>query len=246
VALPLENTLEGGTNTTTISAANSGGASGNAFDSIVGTGPTFSSTSAAHGSLAMAPLTTTQSMVQWAASIGTPTEIWIRAYLNIQGNPSANCPFIYVRDQTNAANNCGIRVNSSRVLAITANGSTTVVAFTNVPALSTWVRVELHCLISGGNATCDGRYFASPDAPTATETQTTTQTTTATSFGAVRFGANLTSSGQLLLDDVQVNGTGFPGPYVPHRQPPFHESLAMANRPRLPRPNPRMPLTAWR
>jgi hypothetical protein len=245
VALPLENTFEGGTNTTAISAANSGGASGSAFDSLVGTAPTFSTTHAAHGALGMTPSTAAQSMVQWVASFGTPTEIWVRAYLFINANPSVNVPFIYVRDQTNANNICGIRLTTARVAGVTANGSTTVVAFTNVPPLSTWVRFELHCLISGGNATCDGQYFATLDAPTATETQTTTQTTAATSFGAIRFGANVANTGQLWLDDVQVNGAGFPGPYVPRKQPPFHESLAMANRPRVPT-RPRLPLVAWR
>jgi hypothetical protein len=245
VALPLENTLEGGSNTTAISAANSGGASGNAFDTVIGTAPTFSTTQKAHGALSMTPSTAAQSMVQWAAAIGTPTEIWLRCYCFINANPSANCPFIYCRDQTNAANNAGARLTTARVLGITANGSTTVVAFTNVPALTTWFRVELHCQITGGNVVCDGRYFASLDAPTATETQTTTQATTHTSFGAVRFGANVASTGALFLDDVQVNGTGFPGPYVPHRQPAFHESLALAVRPST-APRPRMPLAAWR
>lgn len=227
MALPLANTFEGGSNTTAISAANSGGASGNAFDSLVGTAPTFSTTSAAHGTLAELPATTAQSMVQWVASFGTPTEIWVRAYLRIQANPSVNLPFIYVRDQTNAANICGARLTTTRVLGITADGSTTVVAFTNVPALTTWVRVELHCLISGGNATCDGRYFAAMDSGTATETQTTTVATAATSFGAIRFGHNVASTGGLLLDDLAVNGTGFPGPSLFRVPPPMIQRAAV-------------------
>jgi hypothetical protein len=211
VALPLVNTFEGGTNTTAISAANSGGVSGNAFDSLVGTAPTFSSTQKAHGALGMSPTTAAQSMVQWAASFGTPTEFWTRMYVFINANPSVNVPFFYSRDTTNAANVTGARLTTARVLGVTANGSTNVVAFTNVPPLTTWFRVELHCLISGGNATCDGLYFASMDAQNPTETATHTIATTATSFGAVRYGANVASTGALFLDDLVVNSVGYPG-----------------------------------
>ena len=50
----LTNSFEGGTNGTGITAANSGGASGNAFDNVLGQfggTVTYSSTVAAHGSL---------------------------------------------------------------------------------------------------------------------------------------------------------------------------------------------------
>lgn len=216
MALPLKNTFEGGTNGTAITSVNSGGASGDLFDGTIGTAPTFSSTQTAHGALGMSSATAAQSQVGWSTAIGgTPAEIWIRAYCFINANPSVNVPFIYARDQTNAANNCGVRLTTARVLGVTANGSTTVVAFTAVPALTTWFRVELHCLISGGNATCDALYFAQKDAGQPTETRSTTVATTHTGFGAVRFGANVASTGALFLDDLMVNDTGFPGSASP-------------------------------
>lgn len=208
----LVNSFEGGTNTTAISAANSGAASGNAFDAIVGTAPTFSSTHASHGLLGMAPVTTAQSMVSWTTSIGTPTELWSRCYIFITAAASTNMPFIYYRDSGNAANLSGVRVNTGALtIGISANAFTNAVNFTNALTASSWARVELHSLISGGNLTCDGRLFLTPDSNTPTETQTTTQTTTATSFGAIRFGSNLAQTTTVWYDDVGVDTTGWMG-----------------------------------
>ena len=211
MALPLENTFQGGTNAVAISNANSGGASGTAIDSIVGTAPNFSSTNTIHSLMSMNPVTTAQSMVQWVAAMGTTTELWARWYVFMGTNPSVNLPICYVRDTTNAANVCGLRLTSARVAGITADGSTTVQAFTNVQALTTWARYEIHCLISGGNATTDGRLYLTPDSMQPTEVQTITTATAATSFGAIRFGANLTSTGTLWMAGLCVNGVTWPG-----------------------------------
>jgi hypothetical protein len=219
VTLPLENSFEGGTNTTAMSGANSGGASGDPFDGVIGTAPTFSTTHAMHGSFGMAPATAAQSMVAWIASVGTPTEIWARCYIYFSGTSSVNLPFIVSRDQTNATNVCGIRVSTAMIPGITANAFTGTTPFTSTVPLSTWVRFEIHCLISAGNASTDGSYFATADAVTATETKSTASiATTATSFGAVRFGTNLAQTQAVWLDDVKVSGDGYPGPATLPRQ----------------------------
>jgi hypothetical protein len=211
VALPLNNTFEGGTNTTAISAANSAGASGNAFDSVVGTAPTFSTTHAAHGTLAMTSATAAQSMVQWVASLGTPTEIWSRFYLFLTGNPSVALPVMWARDSTNAANASGLRVNTTSNPGVLANA--TFVNFTSVIPATTWVRVEVHSLITGGTTvTTDARYYATADSVTATETQTTGAVAqTISAFGAIRFGANLAQTNAVWMDDVACAPDGWIG-----------------------------------
>src|SRR5712672_1763560 len=91
MALPLANNAEGGSNGTTVSNANSGGTSGNAWDLIsVVTGGVcqFSNTSPAHGSLCYAfstGATAGSSLIGWTTSVGTTTTLYGRAYYKITG-----------------------------------------------------------------------------------------------------------------------------------------------------------------
>ena len=213
MALPLANSFEGGTNTTAISAANSGGASGDPVDSTVGTAPTFSTTHAAHGGMGMSCATASQSMVQWVASFGTPTEFWCRWYVWITGTVSAVLPICVARDATNAANASILRIGTTMIPSVVSNATAT--AFTSVVPAATWVRFEMHGLVGGGGTTVttDANYFATMDAVTATESKTTAAIaqTTAT-FGAIRFGANLAQTQAIWMDDVEVNANGYPGP----------------------------------
>lgn len=224
----LTNNFEGGTNTTTISTVNSGGASGYAFDSNPGTAPTFSNTQTAHGGMAMAPVTSAQSMVSWGTKLvafGAPTEFWARFSFFLTGTASTNVPIMYHRDQTDTNNLTGIRINTGTTgIGITANGSTAVTNLTNTVPLNTWVRFEMHSLISGGNATCDVQYFASLDSMIPTETQTITAATAATGFGSIRMGNNVAQTTTFWYDDLAASTTGWIGPV---------DTLGLAQRPRI-------------
>jgi hypothetical protein len=163
--------------------------------------------------MAMTPNTGAQSMVQWVASFGTPTEFWGRFSLYLTASPSAVLPVMVARDATNAANASLLRISLARVPSVGSNA--TIVAFTSVIPTATWVRFEFHGLVGGGGTTVttDANYYASVDSTVITETQTTgaVAQTTAT-YGAVRWGANLAQTSTFYMDDLQVNGTGYPGP----------------------------------
>jgi len=77
----LVNSFEGGTNGVTVSAANSGGGSGNAFDSVtIGTGASIIyDTTQTQGALA-AKVATGASVstvfATWSTAMGTQTTVW--------------------------------------------------------------------------------------------------------------------------------------------------------------------------
>jgi hypothetical protein len=89
----LTNSFESGTNGTTITTGNSGGASGNAFDVTEASGTSilvYSNTQAAHGSLSaeFANNGDGANSVSWSTSLGTQTQVWFRAYVYFTANPS--------------------------------------------------------------------------------------------------------------------------------------------------------------
>ena len=77
MALPLSNSSEGGSNATSVTTGNSGGASGDAWNTVVSSGsfPTFSSTNPAHGTGLGYRFETANPVVplyvQWDTSLGT-------------------------------------------------------------------------------------------------------------------------------------------------------------------------------
>ncbi len=73
------NTAEGGSNGTTVTIANSGGASGNAFDQVTA-GITYSSSAATRGSLGFATSTASTQYVRWSI---TDTQVLLRSYIRI-------------------------------------------------------------------------------------------------------------------------------------------------------------------
>jgi len=88
-AVALSNSAEGGTDTTAVTTANSGGTSGNAWDTVTGA-PTFSATHAAHGTLCYSFPAATATNVQWsAASIGMMATLYARLYVYPTANPAA-------------------------------------------------------------------------------------------------------------------------------------------------------------
>jgi hypothetical protein len=95
---PLRNTFEGGTDGTTITQANSGGASGDAWSTapIIGTGVTltYSSLQAAHGALSMRivqPATPASTRVEWDALGALTGNVYFREYLFLPTYSARSC-----------------------------------------------------------------------------------------------------------------------------------------------------------
>src|SRR5690242_18849335 len=105
-APPLANTFEGGTNGTTITTANSGGASGDAFSAgTIGAAGTlkFDNTHS-RDSLAVkiANASSQVSQVEWRSLGGLTGNVYFRAYIYITALPNAHWYFARCQSSTNA------------------------------------------------------------------------------------------------------------------------------------------------
>lgn len=148
-----QNTADGGTDGGTVTAANSAGGSGTAWDLVsIPTGAlTFSAAQAQQGALSYAVTTTASSagegLLRWGDSLGlTAASSRVFVYLPA-ANPTVNTSL--VRFSTNnagtVANACTLTLNTIGKLLV--QDSAGAVLFTSASALpkSTWVRLELYC-----------------------------------------------------------------------------------------------------
>jgi hypothetical protein len=211
----LSNTFNGGTNGGALTAANSGGGSGNKFDAVscAGGAATYSSSSA-HGPLAgaFAP-STTACYVQWgASSITATTSSYGRAYINL-GTTTDPATILAKLETAGFARDAQINLTTADKLSIIDANNTKQVTFTNsVP--SGWVRIEWHLVNSTTAGSLTVSMYAG-DSTTAIETHTVNGINTGASFGALQLGSVFTTTTAMTpfkLDDVAYGTAGALGP----------------------------------
>jgi hypothetical protein len=143
------NTLEGGTNGTTITPANSGAASGNAFDTaqVGGTNGVcaFETTRAFAGTVSAAiatGVTVVDPYIGWTFPGGQPA-IWTRFYAWVTANPAANWRMSAVYGTAPNVNmRAFLRFNTAGKLVILDSTSAVIYTSTASFPLGSWVRVE--------------------------------------------------------------------------------------------------------
>jgi hypothetical protein len=221
VPVTLTNNLEGGTDGTTITTVNSGGASGNAFDNVViGTGATatYSATHAAHGGLGLAVSTgstAATALCRWDSSLGVQTTLYGRTYLYVTGAPSSSDSVIEF--QNASASRGGIQITTGLQWLVQDAAFATLYTSTHIIPIGQWVRVEWEIVFSATAGQAIVNYYESFDSTTPTETFTSSTTQ---NFGAgcdtMIFGWSTAHSNQPLLyfDDLGVSTVGFLGPVV--------------------------------
>ena len=220
MALPLNNNAEGGTSGTTVTAANSGGASGDAFDSIsIGTSAafTFDNAQAAHGTLGykyVEPATAVNISAAWTTAFGSQTTVFGRFYFYSTANPTGSLRAIRLFVAGVLKANFNITTGGKLEFKDTATTTTsTGVAI----ALSAWNRVEFQCTVSAGAATLEMKLWKTADSSgAADDTITVTNGNTGSvAFDQIRFGiSGFATNYTFWLDDLNVNSTGYPGPVV--------------------------------
>jgi hypothetical protein len=227
MAVYLTNSFEGGTNGTTISAANSGGNSGSAFNVVtIGTGGalTFSNTQAAHGSLSaefVEPASAVTITVAWTTSLtgsSIPT-VYFRAYVWYASLPSQGVRIVSVLNGSTFLG--GLQLNTTGKLSplsaagtaqtFTGNGIT---ATTNALNTGAWSRIEGFITGSATVGQISVSIFNTPDSVTPTETEATAATiNTSAAITQLRFGDSSTApSFTCYLDDLGGSDTGYLGP----------------------------------
>lgn len=232
--MAVANSFEGGTSGTTITAANSGGGSGDAFNTV--TGPPAAGTLAFDAAQSQDTLaakiatagTAGTCMVQWIASYGTlatGTEDYGRAYFRITGTATTAFTLVSLRNGAAGANVASrIQVNTSNRIVIT-DGAPNVVKATgtvSIPA-NQWVRIEYR-LKPGATSTTgevEVRLYLNGAAEVGSHDeviQSLTVDTGSVAATAVYWGLNTSaanmplSGGSFWLDNIRARDTTWSGP----------------------------------
>lgn len=230
----LDNTAEGGTNTTTVTTGNSGGASGNAWDSVaVGGALTYDNTHS-RGALAYKVVgdTVNPTYMTWTTALGTAAEVWGRVYLYLTAAPSAATGLVRIRVGGVQTMRIQLATAGAGQLEIRKNsGNTLVGTVATACATNQWIRFEYHLLAVTSGAQLEVRLYNTADSATATDQFSSTgDTLTSANVDEVSVGHhNASAASTIWVDDIDVNTVGWPGPSVtalPHL-------LARGQRPRL-------------
>lgn len=167
-APPILNTFESGQpDTTVITTANSGGDAGTAFNAITAS-PTFSTTQAHSGTLAMRWDTTAtfaQIHADWTGLGSITTSVWFRFYLYLTANFSGSAPrLIGVRTST-PGNSAFLSMSSTGQLNAMNAAQTGLGAGSVAVNLNAWVRIEFRVLSSTTVGEFEWWLYNTPEAP---------------------------------------------------------------------------------
>lgn len=213
------NTAEGGSDGTTVTTANSGGSSGDAFDSVVinGVGTlAYRSAHAAHGGLSYGvnPDISQLCYVQWSTTIGTQTDFYGRCYLYLTANPSSNTINL-LRFLNGTALAAAVRVSAAGKLQAIDAAGTQQGGTTAVVSLNTWIRIGWHVVTNATTGSIEVKLYNTPDSLTPTETLTLTGLNTNTQATVYRFGMAVLAGvdfPEFFIDDLGITTAGYPGP----------------------------------
>lgn len=214
----LNNGGEGGTDGAAVTSGNSGGVSGNAWDSVTGA-PTFDSAHA-YGSLAykfdLAASSTSRQLI-WSSALGTQSEVWGRFYLWTGAAPPVTNRVGIVRGLVGGGQAFRITWETDGTIAFrdAGNGITgggTMVTSAALPS-NQWVRVEFHAIPLSSTGTAELRVYHNADSTTATQTLSTTSSNMVAGVDSLQWGAfvGATCTATFWLDLINANTTGFPG-----------------------------------
>lgn len=213
------NTLEGGTNGTTVSTGNSGGASGDAFDlASAGSGATvaFENAQKAHGALSMAVATGGTAAVAYAGWNITARKFWGRFYIYRTATETANTRVAAAYGTSPASAPRGfIRIANGGKLVACDAASTILWTSTNALPINQWIRIEfmMDCDASAGQFNLS--YYNTADGTTATESFSSTATQ---NLGGVPadflFGVPIAQASvtKMWYDDMALSTVGPLGP----------------------------------
>jgi hypothetical protein len=213
----LNNGAEGGSLGATVSAANSGGASGNAWDATVGTPTITYDNTHALGTMAyrVAAAGTAQQMAWTSTSHGVQAETWGRKYLWSDGHPTGVTGI--VRWVTGGAQAARLRYEPSGVLTLSDAGNAAELATVGAIPTGQWVRIEWHLQFVASGATVELRTFNSADSLTPTENLSAVAAGIGVNCDRVEFGSFNSTVWTGYMDALQVNNTGFAGPITRRR-----------------------------
>lgn len=212
------NTAEGGTPGTQASPANTGGASGDAFDQVnagVGVTYAFDDAQAHRGELAYKVQTVGATFFYAVVAFPATATIWIRTYLQFDANPANQFTPVRFIGNVGSALRGGLILGTDGRLQVMNSGGGTVGVLVAPIALGQWVRVEAMCLGDPVAGQVDLKLFNDADSFTPTDQLTTGPTiNTGGTLTDVWWGdsAGAANVGPYWQDDMVIDDAGFPGP----------------------------------
>lgn len=169
----LKNNFNGGSNGTTISTANSGGTSGDAFQTVT-SAPAYTTTNATGTHAPLVAQLVNVDELYWTGLTFTGRTLWARAYIYLTAYPTAPAGSILTIGTSGSTGGGRLRINNTGTLFVANPSFSTLTGMTTsapVP-LNQWVRVEL--MVTVGTTTSNGvaelRVYHSADSSTPTQT----------------------------------------------------------------------------
>lgn len=213
----VQNGLEGLTSGTTVTAANSGGTSGDAFTTVAPDSSTVvaDNTFAAHGAISLKMATTTAMGPYVAYTItSSAANGSLRAYCYIEGYPTSNTNILRLYSGSTIVGT--LRINTTGKLGLLYGTGTLGNTSTTTLPLNAWFRIEFQVTPGTGTAaTVQAMIYLTPDSTTPTETLTSSGITVATAasvtqarYGVISSVANWT----VWFDDLAFGDAGYIGP----------------------------------
>lgn len=221
MAVLATNSFEGGSDEVDISAANSGGASGTAFTTVVkdaSNNVKYDTARAAHGTVScrINVATANRAAVDYDNPvIGTVTELWGRLYYYNTAIPSVGIRLASIHNSA-GTRQASIEVPSNGKLRVADSASVSDDTVANIP-LNQWIRIEFHVLHSATVGQIEAKLYTLDNTSPITDGTVSSPATrnTGTNSEEAVFG-NSNFNAQTLefwIDDLQINTDGWPGPY---------------------------------
>jgi hypothetical protein len=212
-APPLRNSFEGGSDATVITPANSGGASGDAFQTVSGTTWQFRSDRAKFGSFSMKAVNPPNDVfVEWTG-LGTITStLYMRYYAWLEAVPTVNhlmTIFLVTTAITNSAYTLAFGMDQRLYDGALSGGI-------GPYSIGQWIRVEAAILPSTTVGTSEWRLYNNPDADVNSYTARNVRTglNTGTDIDRIRIGAhNVPITVGISIDLVEISTVDWLGPF---------------------------------
>lgn len=222
------NTVEGISNGTTVTAGNSGGASGNAWQSTSSTGATLVSdnTHAAHGTQSVKIATTSAATSSTTWTLTASLTWWFRVYIWIDSIVAATNPsIIRLRGTSDSVQAMRVTFSDTRHLQIRDGGNSLVSTMTGTFNFGAFYRVEGFVTPGTGAATGAGEVKLFLGDSTTTVSNGTLSTTGQNFNGTTLTGGNIDAMnfGQVValaslpaewFDDFAASNVNYVGPQV--------------------------------
>jgi hypothetical protein len=218
-----QNTFEGGSQGTTISPGNSGGASGDAFQAVtIAAGGTLTFDSGgikgAFGARMTGDGTSANIYGEWSTIIGTQTTIWGRLYWRWNAYSTGDLPYCRLFNGANAAARLDVQ-GSTKFLRV--RDAANLAVGTGVVAIPQNQLVRIEFKVVAGTPTSgsiEARLWLAPESGgTPNDTVLVTGIDTNSQFTVYRIGiVSSANNSTLLWDDVALSTVDWIGPSGPY------------------------------